>query len=290
MRRFSVALVIVCGLMALSAPTASAWAVLGITKTADQPHVNAGSPIGFTVTVTNTGTFAASDVQVTDPLPSGPDISWSIDKQTNPGFCLIVGSPPAQAVDCNLFLLNAGGSFSFHVTSNTTTGSCQTYLNAATVFGTDTSDGELLGPFTASASTTVTCQPPPPCPQGTKANFRWHFIANGSSGSWSATKSATCPGTVTIPSQNWGAQKLNAGGLVTLGYSVTTPGSSATMNITNATVTTNGSCTFGGSNVVHLPDEPNVSVNGGGWVEFDFQFPVDSACTITGGTFSANIS
>jgi hypothetical protein len=64
------------------------------------------------------------------------------------------------------------------------------------------------------------------------------------------------------------------------------------MNITNATVTTNGSCTFGNppSNVVHLPDETNVSVNGGGWVEFDFQFPVDAACTITGGTFSVDIS
>jgi hypothetical protein len=24
-----------------------------------------------------------------------------------------------------------------------------------------------------------------PCPQGTKANFRWHYSANGSAGSWS---------------------------------------------------------------------------------------------------------
>ena len=55
------------------------------------------------------------------------------------------------------------------------------------------------GTFTNSASMTLSgCgnQPPPQCPPGTKLNFRWHYRANGSSGSWSGTKSVILPGNV----------------------------------------------------------------------------------------------
>src|SRR5258705_1682162 len=56
-----------------------------IQKTADDVDpVNVGSDIGFTVTVTNNGDGAANGVNVQDPLPSGPGISWSVDSSTGP--------------------------------------------------------------------------------------------------------------------------------------------------------------------------------------------------------------
>ena len=55
----------------IAAPT------LSITKTADAPSVNAGSPIGFTITVTNAGPGIATGVTATDTLPTGSGIAWS---------------------------------------------------------------------------------------------------------------------------------------------------------------------------------------------------------------------
>ncbi|MBI3745702.1 MAG: DUF11 domain-containing protein, partial [Chloroflexi bacterium] len=52
---------------------------LSITKTADATPVNAGDPIGFTVTVSNSnvaGTGTAKGVTVNDPLPAG--VTWAI--------------------------------------------------------------------------------------------------------------------------------------------------------------------------------------------------------------------
>jgi hypothetical protein len=42
---------------------------------------------------------------------------------------------------------------------------------------------------------------PVPCPQGTKANFRWHYSAGGSAGGWSGTTTQTCPGTFSMGPQ-----------------------------------------------------------------------------------------
>src|SRR5439155_1324669 len=42
-----------------------------ITKTADAASVDAGDPIGFTVTITNPGAGTAKGVTLTDPMPTG---------------------------------------------------------------------------------------------------------------------------------------------------------------------------------------------------------------------------
>ena len=43
--------------------------------------VSVGDPIGFTLTVGNTGEGLAHDVTLMDTLPSDPGLSWSEDRR-----------------------------------------------------------------------------------------------------------------------------------------------------------------------------------------------------------------
>ena len=54
---------------------------------------------------------------------------------------------------------------------------------------------------TPASATPGQGSPPPSCPPGTKANFRWHYSANGSPGGWSGPKSITCPGSLSMGPQ-----------------------------------------------------------------------------------------
>jgi len=78
---------------------------------------------------------------------------------------------------------------------------------------------------------TLTCGPP--CPQGTRANFRWHYSANGSAGSWSGTKTAVCPSSLTMgPQAMEGDLKVSPGSTMKVGYDFTVPGNHATLFLT----------------------------------------------------------
>ena len=118
---------------------------LQITKTADAGTVNAGSNIGFTVTVSNTGTGVAQGVTLSDPLPAGSGISWS-ESPDNPDCTISSGS-----LSCSFGDLAAGASRTVHVTSPTTAASCGVYNNTATYNSTNAGTGS------ASASVTVNC-------------------------------------------------------------------------------------------------------------------------------------
>jgi uncharacterized repeat protein (TIGR01451 family) len=120
---------------------------ISITKTADQGTVSAGDTIGFTITVTNSGTGTASGVTVTDTLPSDPGLSWTIDAANSDAGCSIA----AGTLTCNFGSLAPGASKHVHITSPTTAASCGTVDNTASV--TTSNDGS----DSDDASITVDC-------------------------------------------------------------------------------------------------------------------------------------
>ena len=108
---------------------------LSVSKTADQAQVNAGSPLGYTVSVSNSsapGTGTASNAALNDPLPGGTAISWSISPAyTGPGTCTITGAAPAQILTCAFGSLSPAIGASLHVRSASSSGG--TYVNTATL-------------------------------------------------------------------------------------------------------------------------------------------------------------
>ncbi len=108
---------------------------LTILKAADSSSVPAGQPIGFTITVSNTGNVGLNNVSMTDPLPGSAGVDWTIQTADTTGSptCSISGSPPNETLNCTEELLAQASSFSVHVTSPTSDASCITYENTATV-------------------------------------------------------------------------------------------------------------------------------------------------------------
>jgi uncharacterized repeat protein (TIGR01451 family) len=130
---------------------------LTITKTADAPSVVGGSPIGFTVTVSNVSsptTGTATAVTLSDPLPAGPagsGINWSIfPAYSGQGSCSITGTAPSQTLGCSFGDMAPGDSASVHIRSATTFASVGTYPNTATA-----NASNIGTPVQASATTKV---------------------------------------------------------------------------------------------------------------------------------------
>ena len=106
---------------------------LQITKTADAASVTGGAPIGFTVSVVNAGAGPAVNATVSDPLPAGTGISWSISPAyPGPGTCSVTGVAPVQVLTCSLGTLAPGAGASVHVTSQTSATTSGTFVNTAT--------------------------------------------------------------------------------------------------------------------------------------------------------------
>jgi uncharacterized repeat protein (TIGR01451 family) len=99
-------------------------AAIHIVKTADAAKVNVGSPIGFTLTVSNTGNGDAHGVTLSDTLPTTAGLSWSIASQGAGwnGSCAIA----AGKLSCGPVTVLAGtgtqaaSTFTVHITSPTT--------------------------------------------------------------------------------------------------------------------------------------------------------------------------
>jgi uncharacterized repeat protein (TIGR01451 family) len=101
---------------------------LGITKSADQTTIVAGSTAGFTVTLTSNGTSPATGIMLSDPLPpgAGNDINWMIDTTTgNPADFQITGAVGSQNLGLSPSFIGGGDSLapgqsiSVHVTGLT---------------------------------------------------------------------------------------------------------------------------------------------------------------------------
>jgi uncharacterized repeat protein (TIGR01451 family) len=104
---------------------------VGLTKVADAASVSAGDPIGFTLTVANTGAGPAHGVGLTDTLPATAGLSWS-ESPDNPDCSIASG-----VLTCDFGTLAAGASRSVHVTSPTTSASCTTINNTGNTTSTD---------------------------------------------------------------------------------------------------------------------------------------------------------
>ncbi len=113
--------------------------------------MNAGSQIGFTVTLSDSTAGTATGLSVTDNLPAGTGVNWTIDAgNTDPGWS-VSGSPPNQSLVYTPTTLAGNTSTTAHVVSSTTRASCGTYNNTASfTTGNDGSGSD-------SASTTVNC-------------------------------------------------------------------------------------------------------------------------------------
>jgi uncharacterized repeat protein (TIGR01451 family) len=111
-----------------------------IAKTADASSVSAGNPIGFTVSLTNVSpSVDAAGVTVTDPLPSGNGVDWSL-ATADTGWSLS-GSPPNETLTYSNTLGHSITSQA-HVVSNTGSQSCGDYVNTASFTSTDQGSGE----------------------------------------------------------------------------------------------------------------------------------------------------
>jgi uncharacterized repeat protein (TIGR01451 family) len=130
---------------------------LTINKTADHSTVNAGEPIGYVVTLHNSGAGDATGVTLSDALPAGTGINWSLSATGTSipaGIaCAVGGSPPTETLSCGTdpattgtFTLAAGATITLHVTSPTTAASCGTLRNSASAHS-DNDGSPTVGPI-----------------------------------------------------------------------------------------------------------------------------------------------
>ena len=168
-------------------------AFLTIGKTADAATVDAGSQAGFTVTLSNVGGQAATGIAVTDNLPSGADVSWSVDASGSSAGWSVSGSPPNQQLVWNQTSLASGASTHVHVVSSTTTGTCGAALSNTASFtsangGSSSASAsvQVLGPLATTMSQNFDGVTAPALPAGwTAAN------ASGAAPLWTTSSSGT---------------------------------------------------------------------------------------------------
>jgi uncharacterized repeat protein (TIGR01451 family) len=118
-----------------------------VTKEASAAEVAAGTPVGFTIHVANTGVVPTNAITVTDPLPGTPGLNWSITAAPTTGCSIANG-----ILSCALAPLAVGGSYTIQISAPTTTANCGMLSNTVTV-----TSGAVTQP--ANAVTEVTCPP-----------------------------------------------------------------------------------------------------------------------------------
>ena len=246
-----------------------------LTKTADSATVNAGSQIGFTITAANSGSGDATSFALSDPLPTGVGISWSIASQSGSPTC-VISSGTLLCPSTGTGTLAAGATLTIHITSSTTSGSCGTYQNTATVSFSTATGGTVPPP--AVASVTVNC-----ASIGVVKTADASPVSAGDSIGFTitATNSATATGTATgvtikdtLPTTsglNWTIKPTNsacsiASGVLTCNFGSLAPGGSASVHIVSPT--TSASCAT-------IPNTAHVSTGNDGSAQSTAQVVVN---------------
>ena len=118
--------------------------------------ISAGDPIGFTITVRNTGDGVATDVTLTDTLPAG--IDWTINPAVT-GCAIDKTTPGVQVLECDLGDLASDATITINVVGATDPEDCGTITNTVTIDGTNLPAAPREGddPYEASATVTVNC-------------------------------------------------------------------------------------------------------------------------------------
>jgi uncharacterized repeat protein (TIGR01451 family) len=248
-----------------------------LTKTADHTFVSAGDQIGFTITAANGGPGTETGVVISDPLPTGTDIDWSV-APGGPANCTITGIAPApQTLNCTAVDLAQGQSESVHVISGTTKNSCQAYPNEATL------EANANHPqLTADAVTNVLCAhieivktaDHAQVNAGDPVGFTITVSNSGAGDAKDATLTDTLP---TNPGLNWtidsqgGGWAANpcaiAGGILTCGPATVPANTPAgnpdfTVHISSPTDKTTGGTCVNGSGVVDNTADVTTSNDG----------------------------
>ena len=112
---------------------------LTITKTGSGT-VNSTDAVSFTITVSNTGTAAALDVNLSDALPTATGVTWT--GVTTSGV-FPTATLSSNSVSDDLGTLNAGGSVTFVVSGTTSAGTSAILNNTATATATNNSPGSV---------------------------------------------------------------------------------------------------------------------------------------------------
>jgi uncharacterized repeat protein (TIGR01451 family) len=116
---------------------------LQLEKTAALSEVNAGDVVSYTIAVTNGGSAPASNVKISDDLPTNAGLSWAIDPANS--NCSIA----AGKLSCSFPTLAAGAAVSVTLKSPTTAATCGTISNTASASATGiTVSGSPAGPVT----------------------------------------------------------------------------------------------------------------------------------------------
>ena len=163
---------------------------LVITKTADDPSVNATDEIGFVITVTNTGDGNAYGVTVNDTLPTDSGLGWSIDQANSSTGWSIVGGVLAYGPAT----LASKASVHVHIVSDTTPASCGLVDNTASVTyqggsGEDSSRVTVLCPDVTISKTAATS----PILAGQTASYTISVWNTGKGTAYGVTISDTLP-------------------------------------------------------------------------------------------------
>jgi large repetitive protein len=232
------------------APAAFAQPDLSVVKNGPST-ATAGSQVPFDVTITNSGTAAATTVQLTDPLPAGMTFA-SETQNTGPAFsCSTPAGGTNGTITCGIAALNNGASANFTFLVNIPTGTAPgtAFTNTATASSTpaDSNSGNNSGTATvtvvAETDLFVTKDGPGTAAADTDVTFT---ITAGNDGpdSGSISLTDTLPGTMTFVSI------MQTSGPSFPCPTQPSPGSGGTINCT-ATLAAGQSATF--SLVTHIP-------------------------------------
>ena len=215
-----------------------------IVKTADAAKVNAGSPIGFTLTVYNAGAGDAHGVVLSDTLPTNAGLSWTIASQGSGwgGSCKIASG----SLTCGPALVPGGttqaaSTFTVHITSSTTGatgGDCPgsgTVNNTGSV--TTTNDGS--GQSTASTCVqalvdlTVSKAGSPATQDLGQGNITWTILVknNGPSADTGVTITDPMPGGNTFVSATSSQGSCTGGAVLTCNIGNMAAGATVTITL-----------------------------------------------------------